>query len=116
MIQYLNLDSIPFSLIKNGRKDVEMRIYNEYRKLIQIGDIIEFTNRETHEKLSVEVTNLQLFPTFVELYQHYDKQRLGYKPDEIADPADMEIYYSKQLIEEHGVMAIEIKLIDVSAR
>ena len=116
MKYYFDLHPKPFELIKNGQKDVEMRLYNKYRKLLQIGDIIEFTNIETHETLSVEVANLQLFATFVELYKHYDKQRLGYKPEEIANPSDMEIYYSKEQIAQHGVMAIEIKLIDASAR
>ena len=110
MTHYLNLDPGPFDLIKNGLKDVEMRIYNEYRKLFNIGDHIEFTNNLNGEKLSVEITNLQLFPTFVELYQHYPKERLGYKLDEDANPVDMEKYYSKQQIKKHGVVAIEIKL------
>ena len=112
----MNLHPGPFALIKNGKKDVEMRLYDDRRKPIKIGDIIEFTNNLTQEKLLVEVTNLQQFATFVELYAHYNKQRLGYKLDEIALPEDMEKYYSKKQIAKFGVLAIEIKLLDVSAR
>ena len=116
MTYEMNLHPDPFELIKNGLKDVEMRLCDDRRKPINIGDHIEFTNNQTGEKLSCEVVNLLTFATFVELYKHYPKERLGYKPDQIADPSDMEIYYSKDKIKQFGVLAIEIKLIDVSAR
>ena len=112
----MNLHPGPFELIKNGQKDVEMRLHDERRKPINIGDIIEFTNNQTQEIICVEITNLHIFATFVELYHHYPKERLGYKLDEIANPNDMLQYYSKSQIEQCGVLAIEFKLIDVSAR
>ena len=112
----MNLHPEPFELIKSGLKDVEMRLYDERRKPIQIGDTIQFTNKQSLETISVEVVNLLQFKTFEELYEHYPKVRLGYKLDEIADPVDMEQYYSKKQIDRYGVLAIEIELLDVSAR
>ena len=116
MTYKMNLHPEPFELIKRGIKDVEMRLYDERRKPIKIGDLIEFTNRITGERLLVKVINLQKYASFVELYKAFSKERLGYEPHEIADPHDMEKYYSKEQIEECGVLAIEFKLIDVSAR
>ena len=116
MTYQMNLHPVPFELIKRGIKDVEMRLYDERRKPIKIGDLIEFTNRITGERLLVKVVNLHKYATFVELYKAFSKERLGYEPHEIADPHDMEQYYSKEQIAEFGVLAIEIKLIDVSAR
>lgn len=116
MTYKMNLHPEPFELIKRGIKDVEMRLYDERRKPIKIGDLIEFTNRITGERLLVKVVKLQKYATFVELYKAFPKERLGYEPHEIADPHDMEQYYSKEQIAEFGVLAIEIKLIDVSAR
>ena len=116
MTYKMNLHPEPFELIKRGIKDVEMRLYDERRKPIKIGDLIEFNNITTGERLLVKVVNLLKYATFVELYKAYPKERLGYEPHEIADPHDMEKYYSKEQIEECGVLAIEIKLIDVSAR
>ena len=107
----MDLNPGPFSLIKSGHKDVEMRLYDERRKPITVGDTIEFTNNETLEKLSCEVLNLQQFATFVELYNHYPKERLGYLPNEDANPYDMLKYYSEDDIVKYGVLAIEIKLI-----
>ena len=106
----MNLHPEPFELIKSGHKDIEMRLYDERRKDIKIGDTILFTNNQTQEQLSVEVINLYRFDNFEELYAHFDKTRLGYLEDEIADPKDMEQYYSLDKILRYGVLAIEIKL------
>ena len=111
MIYEMNLHPGPFELIKSGLKDIEMRLYDDRRKAIKIGDEIKFINRDTNEELVVEVINLYRFNTFDELYHYFDKTRLGYKPEEIANPSDMELYYSKEQIQKFGVLGIEIKLI-----
>ena len=107
----MNLNDEPFNSIKNGFKTIEMRLYDEKRKLINIGDIIEFTNRLTNEKISVKVIQLYLFNTFEELYKQFDKVSLGYKESECVDPNDMSKYYSKEEQEKYGVVGIEIRLI-----
>lgn len=43
----LQLATAPFKAITSGVKTLESRLYDEKRQLIRIGDIIEFTNRET---------------------------------------------------------------------
>lgn len=78
--------------------------------MINDGDIIEFTNRITNEKISTKVIKLYLFNNFDELYKQFDKISLGYKENEIASPNDMNIYYSKEEQEKYGVVGIEIKL------
>ena len=108
-IHELNLHPGPFELIKSGHKDIEMRLYDERRKDIKIGDTILFTNNQTQEQLSVEVINLYRFNNFEELYTYFDKKRLGYGEEEIADPTDMELYYSKADIKKYGVLAIELE-------
>ncbi len=110
MIWEMNLHPEPFEFIKSGKKDIEMRLYDDRRKNIKIGDDIIFTNNQTQEKITVEVINLYRFDNFEELYRHFDKTRLGYNPDETASPADMEKYYTKDNILCYGVLAIEIKL------
>lgn len=107
----MNLNPIPFELIINGLKDIEMRLFDERRRNIKVGDQIEFTNNVTGEKLLVDIINLYRFDSFDELYEHFPKERLGYLPDEKANPRDMEQYYSKDKIEQYGVIGIEIKLV-----
>ena len=105
----MKLNNGPFKNIKNGTKTIELRLNDEKRQLLKINDLIEFTNRETLEQLLVEIENLYHYPSFEELYKHFDKVAMGYKEDEEADPKDMEEYYSKEEQEKYGVLGIEIK-------
>ena len=41
--------------------------------------------------------------------KHFDKVSLGYDENEIADPKDMEKYYSKEKQKKYGVLGIKIK-------
>lgn len=107
----MRLHNSPFNLIKSGTKTIELRLNDEKRSLIKVGDKIEFTNRITEEKIVVEVINLHKYDSFFELYKHFDKVSMGYDEDEEADPKDMEQYYSKEEQDKYGVLGIEIKLI-----
>ena len=109
-IYEMNLHNEPFALILSGRKTVEMRLNKNGRENISKGDTIVFTN-QSGDKLEVLVVNIFKFPSFKELYDSYDKSRLGYLPNEEANPDDMLKYYSSQEIKKCGVLAIEIALL-----
>lgn len=111
MIHELRLNNDPFEKIKIGAKTIEMRLYDEKRKLIKENDIIEFTNRNTNEKIRTKVIKLHLYTSFDELYENFNNISLGYEENEIKDPKDMEIYYSKEKQCQYGVVGIEIRLI-----
>lgn len=106
----MNLHNAPFEKIKSGAKTVEMRLYDERRKNIKVGDNILFTNNTTGEQLCVQVTKMEVFADFQELYANYDKISIGYEPSEIANPSDMYFYYTSEQITTYGVVAIGIKL------
>lgn len=110
----MRLHSGPFELIKSGTKTIELRLYDEKRKLIKENDIIEFTNRTNNEKLIAKVIKLHKYNSFEELYKHFDKISLGYLQNEEANPNDMSIYYSKEEQEKYGVVGIEIKVLNDS--
>lgn len=107
----MKLNNKPFINIKNGTKTIELRLNDEKRQLLKIKDTIEFTNRETLEQLLVEIKNLYHYPSFEELYKHFNKVSMGYEESDIADPKDMEEYYSKEEQEKYGVLGIELKRI-----
>lgn len=69
----MKLNNEPFECIKNGTKTIELRLNDEKRKLLTVGDYIEFTNRVTNEKLLVEVIDLFKYNSFEELYKHFNK-------------------------------------------
>ena len=106
----MNLNPEPFDSIKNGRKNVEMRLNDEKRRLIERGDLILFTETETKEELHVKVQGRAEYPDFHELYANYDKVSIGYKEDEVASPDDMLEYYPPEKIKKYGALAILISL------
>ena len=112
MEHFYNLNKEPFYFMSHGLKDIEMRLFDGKRKLINIGDIIYFENNETHEVIKTVVIGLHRFPSFKELYETFPKTRLGYFENEEASYHDMNRYYTEERIKECGVIGIEIKLID----
>ena len=107
----MTLHHEPFSAIKEGWKTVEMRLCDEKRMMLKIGDTIEFTDRETKEKMLTRVVNLEKFKDFYELYASYGKVEIGYRENETAHPDDMSQYYSKEDIDRFGALAITIELL-----
>ncbi|SFQ45120.1 ASC-1 homology (ASCH) domain-containing protein [Lachnospiraceae bacterium XBB1006] len=113
MTHYMNLWDDSFQAIKEGWKTVEMRLNDEKRSIISVGDIIEFTNTTTQGKMACQVVNIYKYANFVELYMHHDKVSIGYKEDEEANPDDMLLYYTREDIEKYGVVGIELSRIMV---
>ncbi len=110
MNHILHLDKEPFNSIKNGTKTIEMRLFDDKRRNMSIGDEITFISRFNDEKIDCLITNLYTYDNFEQLYKNHDKKDLGYKEEDIASPADMNLYYSYEQQSKYGVVAIEIKL------
>ena len=113
MIHKMNLWNDSFIAIKEGWKTIEMRLNDDKRRKIQTGDIIEFTNTSTLEKMSCLVVKIYNYKTFEELYLNHSKVSIGYKEDENAKPEDMLTYYSAEEINKYGVLGIEIKVLQI---
>ncbi len=110
MTHKMKLQKSPFDSIKCGLKRVEMRLYDEKRQLIKIGDEIEFTLFDGDDTVYCMVEGINRFDDFSKLYKHYDKSMLGYTDTQVASPKDMAQYYDDEEINKYGVVAIEIKL------
>lgn len=112
MIHKMHLKKVPFDKIKQGKKTIELRLYDEKRKKISSGDIIEFDC--DGEKLSVQVKELHLFSNFQNLYKVLPLEKCGYSPDELqnASYADMEEYYPDTEQKNYGVVGIEFSIIE----
>ncbi|MBQ7760543.1 MAG: ASCH domain-containing protein [Clostridia bacterium] len=110
MTHKMKLQTSPFYSIKSGTKTVEMRLYDEKRQLIKVGDEIEFTLFNGTDTIYCVVEGINRFSDFSQLYKHYDKSALGYTDTQVASPSDMSQYYKDEDIKRYGVVAIEIKL------
>ena len=62
----MKLQTKPFESIANGSKTIELRLYDEKRQQVKVGDEIEFT--EGKRRILTSVIALHRFPSFAELY------------------------------------------------
>lgn len=110
----MNLTPAPMQEIRTGNKTVELRLNDEKRKQISVGDTIKLINTEdSNDTLRVKVVDLFLFSSFAELYDNLPLLNCGYNEDNIntASPEDMEMYYSREKQNKYGVVGIEISLL-----
>jgi ASC-1-like (ASCH) protein len=99
-IHHLRLHKIPFEKILAGEKKVEVRLNDEKRQHIEVGDNIIFSLREDdNEKISKHVSELQYFDNFEELYLVY--------PEEKTYNAAQ--YYSAGDIQRFGLLVLALK-------
>ena len=108
---FLQLATTPFDAIISGNKVIESRLYDNKRQLIQLGDIIEFTNREAPEnKVSVRVIGLLRYETFHDLFSHNNAEKFGGESVEWLENQINE-FYSVDEQKESGVIGIEFELV-----
>lgn len=109
----MGLYEIPFNSIKSGKKTVEVRLNDEKRRKISIGDSIKFTKvPESNETLTVEVLELREFLTFKEMYETIPASDF----DTVGNPIDLMVQqtyeiYSPEQEKKWGTLAITIKLL-----
>lgn len=109
----MNLYPEPFEMIRCGQKTIELRLNDEKRQQIKIGDTIEFTHTETREKIAAKVVYLHKYSSFAELYRELPLLKCGYTNEDIstAKPEDMDLYYTPEQQTKYGVLGIEIRVI-----
>lgn len=113
MTHKLNLHAGPFEMIQRGLKTIELRLYDEKRRQIGVGDTLVFVHSDDPTRtLTATVTALHCFPDFAALYAALPLDKCGYLPEELAtaSPADMNVYYSAEKQAHYGVVGIEIAL------
>ena len=114
MLHQMKLKSSPFEKIKNGNKTIELRLNDEKRQKIKIGDFIEFSLfYNPDDRIQTRVTALHHFDTFAELYASLPKEKLGYTVSETPVPEHMDKYYSREKQEKYGVLGIELYFTDL---
>lgn len=114
VIHHMNLQQDPFDQIVSGVKTIELRLNDDKRRKVNVGDLIEFTcNGHTAR---VRVTELHPFNSFEALYHNLDLVKCGYAPHELstAKASDMLHYYNAEQQQQWGVLGIEFTLLSVN--
>ncbi len=100
----------PFAAVASGRKRYELRLNDEKRRMLRVGDLITFQCTDGSAEASVCVVSLRPFPDFAALYASLPLTECGYTEENaaVASPDDMEKYYPPQRQAQYGVLAIGI--------
>ena len=117
MTHSMRLQDSPFHMIASGKKTFELRLYDEKRRAISVGDEIEFSLiSEPTRRLLCKVTSLGVYPSFAEMYAELPLTKCGYTEDDVASasPRDMELYYSPEEQAKYGTLAIGVEVISRS--
>lgn len=97
-----------FNLIKEGKKTIELRLYDDKRQKIQLGDEIVFTNGDNHVRTLV--LGLFISKSFDQLFKKVNPAFCGFSTKEEAIEI-MEQFYPATMQEETGVVGICIQVI-----
>ena len=112
-IHELHLNNEPFFLIKSGQKTVELRLNDEKRKRIRLGDFLRFTLRGSEDIILARVTALYTAPSFEVLFEVGGILKKcawrSLSPIEAADK--MREFYSKEDEQAYGALGIEFAVI-----
>lgn len=107
----MNLQKRYFDFIFRGTKRIELRLNDEKRQKIKIGDTIIFEN-EQGEKFSTKVKDLSRYDTFEKLFEDFEIEVLADKSMTKAELLQvLGEFYSSQKQKEFGVLGISIELI-----
>jgi len=109
----MKLQAKYYDYILKGTKRIELRLNDEKRQLIKIGDIIEFQKEpELKETFKVKVIGLLNYDSFDNLFNDFDISILAdseMTKDELKNV--LEEFYTKDKQNEYGVIGIKIELI-----
>ena len=99
--------------IKNGTKRIEIRLFDEKRQKIKIGDTIKFLKEDNQdESFEVKVIGLLRYNSFEDMFKDFDISVLSDKSmtkDELISV--LEKFYTKEKQEKYGVLGIRIELL-----
>lgn len=110
MTHYMRLNPEPFDKIASGRKTIELRLYDEKRKLVKPNDEIIFTHIQNPcRSISVIVDSVITAASFESLFKHISLVDCGYDEKEItgSNHLDMSQYYSEEKQRQFGVVGIK---------
>ena len=109
----MKLKSPFFEKIKKGEKIYEIRRNDEKRKVIKVGDYINFKKEPAlNENLKVRVVGLEYFCSFREVISYYTAKEIGFENVE-KDEIERVYYqfYNKNDEKKFGVVTIKVKVL-----
>lgn len=101
-----------YNFIINGTKRIEIRLFDEKRRKIALGDTIKFMKEpDLIENFEAEVIGLLRYKSFEDMFKDFDISILAdrtIKKEELINT--LEKFYTKEQQQQYGVLGIRIEL------
>ena len=109
----IHLDNDIFENVKHGTKNVEIRVNDEKRRQLKIGDKITFLKRpDDTESMDAIVEDLKYYKNFKELIDDYTVEELYSKEySKVELLLLLKKFYSDEEIDKYGTVAIRFKIV-----
>jgi ASC-1-like (ASCH) protein len=105
----MGLQPEPFEKIKAGTKTVELRLFDEKRRKLSLGDTIEFRKQpEESEIIHVRIVALLQYESFSKLFDDFSPEAFGGN-DKKSLLQGVRRFYSPEKEKEYGVLGIKIE-------
>lgn len=106
----MNLQDKYYRMIANGDKDIELRLYDEKRRLMRNGDfVLVYNAQKPSEYIIAKIVRMHLASSFANLYKKISPQRCGFSGVGAALRALTE-FYSDAAQEKYGVVGLELEI------
>ena len=110
-MHHMKVQTKYYNLLKSGKKVVELRLFDEKRQQIKIGDEIAFSNlSDTNDSFVARVINLHRAENFDKLCQIITPAQAGFTSKEELITVLQE-FYTPDSQQKYGVLGIEIQKI-----
>ena len=114
-VHHMHLAAQPFELIESGAKTIEVRLHDEKRREIEVGDQIVFTILGGSRRVNTKVVALHVFKNFLSLFSSPLFEKTGNDGMTAEEAAEsMYKYYLPADETKYGVLGIEIEKISES--
>ena len=113
MTHEMKLKQRYFDFMLNGTKRIEIRLYDEKRQKINIGDTIIFHNDDNlNQSFSAKVIGLLRYYNFADMLNDIDISLLADKSfTKEGLISVLEEFYTKEKQNEYGILGIRIKIL-----
>lgn len=114
MLYQMKLQDEAFGRMQQGVKRLELRLCDEKRRLLSLGDEIEFVRMsDPADRIRVKIIGLLRYETFAELIEDLPAEFLGYEETEKDYlKTSMYEYYTPEDEALYGVLGIRIRLLE----
>ncbi len=111
MLHHMKLQQNPFDMIRSGCKTIEIRLNDEKRQQVRVGDTIEFSLiDDPTQHINAVVEGLHHFATFKDLCYAFSPHEYG--SERAEEYSFMYQYYSKEDEVKYGVLGIRVKCVE----